>query len=44
MFGIFGAGGSRPIIPGFVFVISVFKTDVGMDYGKFGAVGWLLAN
>ena len=39
MFSTVGAGGSRPIVSGFVFVISFFKTDVGMARVNLGAVG-----
>ena len=44
LFGRVSAGGSRPTLPGFVFVISIFKTVMGMAGGKLGAGGWLLNN
>jgi len=44
VFGFFGASRSRPTLPGFVFVISVFKTAVGMAGSGFSRGGRLFDN
>ena len=44
LFGRPGASGTRPPLPGFVYVLSIFKTVMGMAGGKLGDGRWLLDN